>query len=88
MGKTALRNLVFGLVGAGILASMCAMALSSRLNVHPHELDHVKAGRYFIEYWDIPAMRLNFSNADPEHIAVGISRMAKGIKALLATCRS
>lgn len=29
-------------------------------------------------------LRLNFSNADPEHIAEGIARMARGIKNLLA----
>ena len=56
MGKTALKNILLGLVAAGILAAMSAMALTSRLNVHPDELDHVNAGRYFMQYWDFPAM--------------------------------
>jgi 2-aminoadipate transaminase len=43
---------------------------------------------FFVDGGGKQTMRLNFSNADPEHIAVGISRMAKGIKTLLATCRS
>ncbi|MFP5258167.1 MAG: hypothetical protein ACLGQH_04010 [Acidobacteriota bacterium] len=56
MAKTLVKNLLLGLVAAGILAAMCAMAWQSRLNVHPDELDHVNAGRYFIQYWDFPAM--------------------------------
>ena len=56
MGKNVLKNLLLGLVAAGILAAMSAMALTSRLNAHPDELDHVKAGRYFLSYWDFPAM--------------------------------
>ena len=46
MSKNALKNLVLGLVAAAILAAMSAMAATSRLNVHPDELDHVNAGRY------------------------------------------
>jgi len=56
MGKTLVKNLLLGLVAAGILAAMCAMAWQSRLNVHPDELDHINAGRYFMKYWDFPAM--------------------------------
>jgi len=56
MAKTALKNIVLGLVAAAILAAMSAMAVSSRVNVHPDELDHVNAGRYFMQYWDFPAM--------------------------------
>uniref|UniRef100_I2Q4M6 Putative membrane protein (DUF2142) n=1 Tax=Desulfovibrio sp. U5L TaxID=596152 RepID=I2Q4M6_9BACT len=56
MSKTALKNLVLGLVAAAILAAMSAMAVTSRLNVHPDELDHINAGRYFMRYWDFPAM--------------------------------
>jgi hypothetical protein len=56
MASTALKNILLGLVAAAILAAMTAMALSSRLNVHPDELDHINAGRYFIEYWDFPAL--------------------------------
>ena len=56
MAKTLVKNLLLGLVAAGILAAMCAMAWQSRLNAHPDELDHVNAGRYFIQYWDFPAM--------------------------------
>ena len=41
---------------AGILAAMSTMAWQSRLNAHPDELDHVNAGRYFLQYWDFPAM--------------------------------
>jgi hypothetical protein len=55
MGKTVFTNVILGLVAAAILASMSAMALSSRLNAHPDELDHVKSARYFIVYWDLPA---------------------------------
>lgn len=56
MTKTALKNGLFGLVAAAILAVMCVMAVQSRLNVHPDELDHINAGRYFIQYWDFPAL--------------------------------
>ncbi|OLN24499.1 hypothetical protein DVDV_4165 [Desulfovibrio sp. DV] len=56
MAKSIVKNLLFGLVAAGILAAMGTMALQSRLNVHPDELDHVNAGRYFIQYWDFPAL--------------------------------
>ena len=56
MTKTVLKNLAFGLLGAGILALMVAMATGSRLNVHPDELDHINAARYFITYWDFPAL--------------------------------
>lgn len=56
MAKTVVKNVLLGLVAAGILAAMCTMALTSRLNAHPDELDHVNAGRYFIQYWDFPAM--------------------------------
>ena len=56
MAKTVVKNLLFGLVAAGILAAMSTMALDSRLNAHPDELDHVNAGRYFIQYWDFPAL--------------------------------
>jgi hypothetical protein len=56
MGKQVFTNLVLGFVVAAILASMCAMAVSSRLNAHPDEFDHVKAARYYMTYWDIPAI--------------------------------
>jgi len=56
MGRTVCKNLALGLVAAAILAAMSAMALTSRLNAHPDELDHVNAGRYFLTYWDFPAM--------------------------------
>ena len=56
MTKTALKNGLFGLVAAAILAVMCVMAVQSRVNVHPDELDHINAGRYFIRYWDFPAL--------------------------------
>lgn len=48
-------NLGLGLAVAVIVACLCAMAVTSRFNVHPDERDHVNAGRYFIEYWDFPA---------------------------------
>lgn len=56
MPKTALKQLALGLVAAAILAAMTAMAVTSRINVHPDELDHINAGRYFMQYWDFPAM--------------------------------
>lgn len=56
MGLPAFKNSLFGLIAAAILVALCAMALTSRLNAHPDELDHVKAGRYFMQYWDFPAM--------------------------------
>ncbi|MYL83648.1 hypothetical protein GTA51_10980 [Desulfovibrio aerotolerans] len=56
MDRPAVKNILFGLVAAGILAAMSAMAWQSRLNAHPDELDHVNAGRFFIQYWDFPAM--------------------------------
>jgi hypothetical protein len=56
MGKSLVKNLLLGLVAAGILAAMSAMALTSRYNAHPDEADHVSAGRFFITYWDFPAM--------------------------------
>ncbi|MHC1790401.1 hypothetical protein [Solidesulfovibrio sp.] len=56
MVKTFVKNILFGLVAAGILAAMGTMAVESRLNAHPDELDHVNAGRYFLQYWDFPAM--------------------------------
>jgi 2-aminoadipate transaminase len=39
---------------------------------------------FFVDGSGQRTMRLNFSNADPEHIAEGIARMGKAIKALLA----
>ncbi|UJX41613.1 hypothetical protein K9F62_02620 [Desulfovibrio sp. JY] len=56
MAKTAFKNGLFALVCAAILACMCTMAVQSRLNAHPDELDHINAGRYFIQYWDFPAL--------------------------------
>lgn len=43
---------------------------------------------FFVDGSGQRTMRLNFSNADPEHIVEGISRMARAIKELLAnpTC--
>jgi len=43
---------------------------------------------FFVDGSGQRTMRLNFSNADPEHIVEGIARMAKAIKVLLAkpTC--
>lgn len=40
---------------------------------------------FFVDGSGRRTMRLNFSNADPEHITEGIARMAKAIKELLAT---
>ena len=56
MGKTVVKNLILGLMAAAILAAMSVMAFESRFNVHPDEADHVNAGRFFITYWDLPAM--------------------------------
>ncbi len=56
MAKALVKNALLGLVAAAILAAMSAMALQSRLNAHPDELDHVNAGRFFIQYWDFPAL--------------------------------
>jgi hypothetical protein len=56
MRTRLLTNLGLGLVAVAIVACLCAMAVQSRFNVHPDERDHVNAGRYFIEYWDFPAM--------------------------------
>jgi 2-aminoadipate transaminase len=39
---------------------------------------------FFVDGSGKRTMRLNFSNADPEHIVEGISRMAKAVKELLA----
>jgi len=39
---------------------------------------------FFVDGGGARTMRLNFSNADPEHIGEGISRMARGIKTLLS----
>jgi 2-aminoadipate transaminase len=39
---------------------------------------------FFVDGGGKRTMRLNFSNADPEHIAEGIARMGKAIKTLLA----
>lgn len=56
MARSALKNCLYGLVAAAILAAMSTMAVQSRLNAHPDELDHINAGRYFIAYWDFPAL--------------------------------
>jgi 2-aminoadipate transaminase len=44
----------------------------------------VPGGPFFVDGKGLNAMRLNFSNADPEHIAEGIARLGRGIKTLLA----
>ncbi|WP_428562186.1 MAG: hypothetical protein ACP59X_20745 [Solidesulfovibrio sp. DCME] len=56
MSRKLLKNLAFAVLAAGLLSLLVAMATGSRLNAHPDELDHVNAGRYFIQYWDFPAM--------------------------------
>lgn len=56
MSKKLLKNCAFGALAIAILSVMIAMATTSRINVHPDELDHINAGRYFIKYWDFPAM--------------------------------
>lgn len=44
----------------------------------------VPGGPFYVDGGGERAMRLNFSNADPDHIVEGIARMGRGIKALLA----
>jgi len=44
----------------------------------------VPGGPFYVNGEGLRDMRLNFSNADPDHIVEGIARMGRAIKALLA----
>ncbi len=57
---TASRSRLFDaawlIVMAATTWAVFSMALSSAYKAHPDEKDHVGAGRYYMEYWDPPAV--------------------------------
>jgi len=51
--KRAAKSICFlGMIG--VFAAVLAMSLTSRLGTHPDEICHVGAGKYYIQYWDLP----------------------------------
>ncbi|MFZ5426845.1 MAG: DUF2142 domain-containing protein [Thermodesulfobacteriota bacterium] len=54
--RARLYDAAWLLVMAATAWAVFSMALTSAFNAHPDEKDHVGAGRYYMQYWDPPAV--------------------------------
>jgi len=56
MTSRRLYDAAWLLVMAATLWAVVSMAFGSAYNAHPDEKDHIGAGRYYMQYWDPPAV--------------------------------